>query len=334
MARPVITVDVNPAAGPPGPRAPRKGIVPLPDLAGRPDWPVLVKRFVAGKGVVLIVKDGFEIVRAAGVQVKMQFRKGRVLNCRGRLQAKSVILGGQWEMTRVESAVFLYNEKLSLKFLEGDMYDGKAAGDISLLLLSNRINRLELSVSNLALAPFYQDWKGHQGQLGGRVNARLAFDPCALLQDSIRGRGRVEISDVVARNLALHRNFPKKEYVSLLNPASFTEIKGDVDIHGGRVHTPQWIGRGELADFTLSGWLDYKGRMVQGMTLALSKQLCESLPALVNYSLVPMGEGRNQLKLILWGAMADPEVNINEKIFKRTVNRAFRDVGRSIKKIF
>jgi len=48
-----------------------------------------------------------------------------------------------------------------------------------------------------------------------------------------------------------------------------------------------------------------------------------------------MGEGRNRLRLILSGTMADPEVRINEKkMFKRTVNRAFRDLGKSIKKIF
>ena len=93
---------------------------------------------------------------------------------------------------------------------------------------------------------------------------------------------------------------------ALMNPAFFARIKGDIDIHGGKIHVPQWIGQGGLADFTLSGWLDYKGRMVQSMTLVLSKQLCDSLPALVSYSLVPLGEGRNRLRLILSGTIADP----------------------------
>jgi hypothetical protein len=334
VVKPVITVDVNPKAAGPAPREFKKQYVPFSELTRQLDWPVLINRFVVGKGTIIIVKDGFRLVRANSVQMKLRFRKGRKLNCRGWLGAQSVIAGGQWAMTHVQSKLLLYHDKLSLKFLEGKIYGGKAAGDISLLLFSNRINRFRLSVSNMALAKFYKAWKGRKGYLGGRVHGSLAFEPGVIEQNSLRGKGHVEINWVYAKNIALQRNFPKKDYVPLFNPISFAKVQGNVDINQGKIHMRQWTGQGRLADFSLSGWLDYKGVTVQRMRLALSKQLCEELPGLVNYSLVTLPGGKKRLRLIVAGPLADPDVVINEKLFKRTVKRAFRGLKRSLKKIF
>lgn len=334
VVKPVITIDVSPKAAGAKTRELKKQYVPFSELTKELDWPVLINRFVVGNGTVLIVKDGFSLVRANGVQMKLQFRKGRRLNCRGWLKARSVVAGGQWAVTHVQSKLLLYHDKLSLKFLEGKIYGGRAGGDICLLLLSNRINRLRLSVSNMALSKFYKAWKGHKGYLGGRVHGGLEFEPGVIEQNSLRGKGHVEIGGVYAKNIALHRNFPNKSFVPLFNPISFTKIQGDVDIRGGKIHMPRWTGRGGLADFTLSGWLDYKGTTVQSMRLELSKQLCESLPGLVNYSLVTLPSGKKRLRLIVSGPAADPDVKINEKLFKRTVKRAFKDLKKSLKKIF
>ncbi len=273
-----------------------------------------------------LAQDGSEVVRLEAVRCSLNARPGPN-NFVGVLEIKKIVLLNRWEITNLEAAVTVENQKIHIQKLEADMGGGRLEGGADAdLAASGQPYTAHFRLSKGELGKFFPADSDLARELIGMVHARLEYEGFATEEDKNKGHAELKISH------AKVMHFPLIEIISqLVRTEEFknlnikkTEIKADIT--GSHIQiTPSYL-ESDHVKITCSGPIDSLQKLDLNAQLLLDENLFKKLPSEARENFVKKIDTNQQaLDFVINGTISEPSSNFVNRLIGDKLQKKFKN---------
>jgi hypothetical protein len=302
-------------------------------LAGSP-FTVAVKNISVEEGAVTVEQKGQGLFAGSGINIRMRIGYAKTLALSGKASAERLTLYGLWDIENVRTSVRVNDLDVVLENCKGDFYGGKCSASGEADLGENMLEGFRAELSRVDLTRLYQASRIRQGQCDGRLDAKVEFGRSILAADSLKGRGKVALSKVSVHDLPLQNSLIVFIAVPQLRNITFSKISTSLEVHNGKIFTPDVRGDGDPIEIRADGWVAFDGYFSHRLDGIFSRELANSFHRVIANSLDDAPDGRKSFKCTVYGKFKNPQIEIDRQIQQRAVSNVIDEVGRGLGNLF
>ena len=284
----------------------------------------------------VIAHHGRQLAEGKGLYCWLKIGLKRTLSLQGRLAVADLEVLDTWRAARVKSTFHVNGAEAVVDDVHATLYGGALTAKGSVDLSAGALQKLSLSLVNVALDQWYRAAGIAAGDVKGRMDFSMDFMQSALAVDSLKGNGWVTFIDVSARGTPLQKNLIVVLVIPKLSIITFDRIYADLSLKNGKLSTRHLTGKGTPLDFNGDGRIGLDGALSGNVEGVFSGDFARSLPPLVKNSLSPVSgdNDKRSFKCGISGTFKNPHVQIDERIQQRAVNNVFDAIGTELGRIF
>ncbi len=273
-----------------------------------------------------LAQDGGELVRLQAVRCSLNARTGPNTFV-GVLEIKKIVLLNRWEITNLEAAVTVENQKIHVLKLEADMGGGRLEGGADAdLAAGGQPYTAHFRLSKGELGKFFPADSDLARELIGMVHARLEYEGFATQEDKNKGHAELKISHAKITHLPileLISQLVRSEEFRNLNIRK-TEIKADIT--GPLIQiTPSYL-ESDHVKITCSGPIDTQQKLNLNAQLLLDENLFKKLPSEARENFVKKTDTNQQaLDFVINGTISEPGSNFVNRLIGDKLQKKFKN---------
>jgi uncharacterized protein involved in outer membrane biogenesis len=300
-------------------------------LAGSP-FSVVIKNISLDNGDIAVEQRGKPVAGGREINLRMSVRFKKELMLSGRMSARCITLSGLWDIENVRANLKVNGLSATLDGCKGDFYNGKITASGEADLGESVLNGFRAEIARVDLAKLYEGSHIRQGTCEGRLDAKVELSQSALEADSLKGRGKVSMSKVAVHDLPLQNNLVVFVAIPQIRNITFSKLATSLEIHNGKVFTPDIRGDGYPLEIRADGWVGFEGYFAEKMDGIFSADLVRSFHPVISRSLDDAEDGKKSFKCTVSGKFKNPKIDIDRKIQERAVNNVIDEVRKFFSK--
>jgi hypothetical protein len=287
---------------------------------------VAVQNISLREGEVSAVQNSERLLHGQGIDLHMSVSYRKKLALSGRLSADTLTLNGMWNIVGVRASARVSDGAVTLDRCRGDFCGGTVAASGAADFGAGTLERFKLELSHVNLSKLYEACAVRRGHCDGRVDGEIELAHSALAADSLRGSGFFRMTDVSVRDLPLQSGILVYVAVPQLRNITFKKLGTSLDVHSGRIFTPDIAGDGYPLEARAEGWVGFDGRFSEKMKGIIAADLVKELHPVISRSLDDEPDGKKSFSCTVHGTLANPAIDIDRTITDRAVHNVFDEV--------
>jgi hypothetical protein len=284
----------------------------------------------------IVVSHSKTIAEGKAISIFMKVGLKRELTLDGRISVAEIALSGNLRVSQCKSSFRLRGMNVFLDDFRSVCYGGSLSARGAADLSEGMLNSLTIALRDAKLNEWNPAPKKADGTVNGKLDVSIDFDKSALGLDSLKGKGRLTATDVVAQGTSLQKSLVLLLFIPKLATLSFSKIHTDLSLAKGKIHTGNFYGKGDPMDFTADGWIDLKENFSERIEGTFSADFSRNLPPLIKNSLLPVkgDDDKRLFQCTAWGTFDNPKLKVDQKIVDRAIGNVFDEIGKGLENLF
>lgn len=276
-----------------------------------------VKR-VALHGVgVGFVGKGVSGISASGADVVLVRDGGRAFS--GSAAVREVVVPALARVENFSAKISVDDNNIKFTGGEGSVFGGKLRVNLAVDARQARILSGDAFIGGLDLEKFCAGTGFSPGAVAGRADIDASVERSHGCLDSMRAKGRVRVTDLVAVDLALQRSPIVSQLSRDLRSLRFSEVKGGFDLVEGKLRFKEIVGVGDVLKFRSAGWVGLDGKISQDFEGELSGVFVAGLSKLARNALEKTDGGGGKFKCKISGPFHNPRIEVDRSVYGRAI---------------
>lgn len=277
---------------------------------------------------------GRNSIKLSGLDCKVQVNKDDSTRMKIKLSTDT-FRNTRLEIVKMRVKMAIDSSQCTVSRIEGNVFNGKMKGAVTLDLQNNRINSGNIELKNIYLERIYRSGKDEKGSMFGRCDMSMKLDPGVADFNMLQGSGTFKMRNVSMNELPALKKFVRLTGLTSLFHLTFRHLQGDFIIRGDRVTSDRIKGEGKPISVSASGWFrQKKGKYNYKVKGVFDAEYKDSIPKIVWNALVPEEKDQRSFFCTVFGDDKSLNISLEKRVMRRAVNNAFKDFSKEIGNIF
>ncbi|HAJ80341.1 MAG TPA: hypothetical protein DCO75_11285, partial [Fibrobacteres bacterium] len=191
-------------------------------------YTVIIRNISVVDAHTVVVLDNRQAVDCKGMNLSMNVGLKRGLSLEGHLTFSESEFFRTLRVSRLKMSVRIKDMEAEVDNCHSYLYGGNLSINGNVNLAGAYLNKLSLSLENFKLDDWYHSTGIGQGNLTGKVDAKMNLAPGKLNIDSLSGKGWVKMTNVGAHGIPLQKNLLVLLVIPKLSEMKFSRITSDL----------------------------------------------------------------------------------------------------------
>ncbi len=241
---------------------------------------------------------------------------------------------GKWSLQKAVTEFQLKGDSISVNIRRASFLKGYLTLDAWIGISPLRIKALDIKGDSLSIDEYCAIRKKYMGNISGIADLSMSFENSPIIPDSLRGKGRLTMRNVLLRDLPVQKALVNLIGFPQLANTPFDSIRTDYTLQPEMQFRSVMIGAGPVLHFTSTGPIYLDGRLEQQINGKLTKEFVETLPGIISESMEKTPDNGRKFKCRIYGSIDHPKMSLSKESLQKAFMGAFDSVRKSIEEVF
>jgi hypothetical protein len=242
----------------------------------------------------------------------------------------------------IQNGLFIYQVRASFDYRRGLLTTTKCkasiyGGSLKMLavfdLRSDKINKCQLTISDMDLITFYKSTPDPKGNIEGNGDFTINFQPGMHFWDTLKGRGTLDITDLCVTDLPVIEPLGML-FSSDIKSLEFRKFHSNLKFNGDGKTFTESFGNGSQIEIKAVGWISADGKLDQSLEGVFSEEAVGKMKHLMAGSLERTSNNGRSFKCRIYGTLDNPKLELDKATLKKAVGNIFENVKEGLQNIF
>jgi hypothetical protein len=235
---------------------------------------------------------------------------------------------------KVKGNIDIRKNDFAINNCTGVIYDGSYTFSGRLSVFKNELSDVSIDCRKFNLNDYYHTAYKNQGEVKGFGSIKMNIRTTDLRFENPLGNGIFIAESIFLTKIPIQLMLIKLLNLPQLDSISFSRVTTDFVLKSNDTMELTMSGTGDIMTFTTVGWINENGALDQNVEGMLTSSFVRKLPGFVTGSMERTADGGRTFKCRIYGTVAQPKMELDQKTLRNTVTNLFENMKQNIQEMF